>query len=131
MASVGGTESLGITAGETKNPSKNMPKVVKLVFWRYKSVESVILPHLILPFRIMIFYILTILVIGLNGKPFPSFLTHLTSLLVPWDYPNLSNNSTTTSPFTIVFKLAGSCEITHLASFLGKLTRATQPPRLR
>ena len=31
---VGGTESLGITAGETKNPSKNMPRVVKLVFWR-------------------------------------------------------------------------------------------------
>lgn len=32
---VGGTESLGITAGETKNPSKNMPRVVKMVFWRY------------------------------------------------------------------------------------------------
>lgn len=48
--SVGGTESLGITAGETKNPSKNMPRVVKLVFW-----------------RIMIFYVLTILIIGLNG----------------------------------------------------------------
>lgn len=31
---VGGTESLGITAGETKNPSRNMPRVVKLVFWR-------------------------------------------------------------------------------------------------
>ena len=30
----GGTESLGITAGETENPSKNMPRVVKLVFWR-------------------------------------------------------------------------------------------------
>lgn len=31
---VGGTESLGITAGETRNPSRNMPRVVKLVFWR-------------------------------------------------------------------------------------------------
>lgn len=72
----GATESLGITAGETKNPSKTMPRVVKLVFW-----------------RIITFYILTILVIGLN---------------VPWDYPNLSNRSTTTSPFTLVFKLAGS-----------------------
>jgi amino acid transporter, AAT family len=30
----GGTESLGITAGETRNPSKNMPRVVKFVFWR-------------------------------------------------------------------------------------------------
>jgi hypothetical protein len=28
--------------------------------------------------------------------------------VVPWDYPNLSNASTTTSPFTIVFKEAGS-----------------------
>ncbi|TFK44471.1 amino acid permease-domain-containing protein [Crucibulum laeve] len=72
----GGTESLGITAGETKNPSKNMPRVVKLVFW-----------------RIMIFYILSVLLIGLN---------------VPWDYPNLSNRSTTTSPFTLVFKEVGS-----------------------
>ncbi|KAJ7188561.1 amino acid permease-domain-containing protein [Mycena filopes] len=62
----GGTESLGITAGETKNPSKNMPRVVKFVFW-----------------RILLFYVLSILLIGLN-----------------W--------STTTSPFTIVFKEAGS-----------------------
>ncbi|KAK2467860.1 hypothetical protein APHAL10511_000155 [Amanita phalloides] len=72
----GGTESLGITAGETKNPSRNMPRVVKFVFW-----------------RITIFYVLSILIIGLN---------------VPYCYPNLSNRSTTTSPFTIVFKEAGS-----------------------
>jgi len=72
----GGTESLGITAGETKNPSRNMPRVVKFVFW-----------------RIMIFYILSVLIVGLN---------------VPYSYPNLSNRSTTTSPFTIVFKEAGS-----------------------
>lgn len=79
----GGTESLGITAGETRKPSKNMPRVIKLVFW-----------------RIMIFYILSALLIGLN---------------VPWDYPNLSNRSTTTSPFTIVFREAGS---TAAASFM-------------
>ncbi|KAJ6558481.1 amino acid permease-domain-containing protein [Mycena vulgaris] len=79
----GGTESLGITAGETKNPSKNMPRVVKFVFW-----------------RILLFYVLSILLIGLN---------------VPWDYPNLSNKSATTSPFTIVFKEAGS---TFAASFM-------------
>ncbi|KXN90118.1 putative amino-acid permease PB1C11.02 [Leucoagaricus sp. SymC.cos] len=72
----GGTESLGITAGETKNPSKNMPRVVKFVFW-----------------RIIIFYILGVLLIGLN---------------VPYTYPNLSNRSTVTSPFTIVFKEVGS-----------------------
>ncbi|KAF9814582.1 hypothetical protein IEO21_05040 [Rhodonia placenta] len=72
----GGTESLGITAGETKNPSRNMPRVVKFVFW-----------------RILLFYVLSIVLIGLN---------------VPWDYPGLSNKSTTTSPFTIVFKEVGS-----------------------
>jgi AAT family amino acid transporter len=72
----GGTESLGITAGETKNPSKNMPRVIKMVFW-----------------RILIFYLISILLIGLN---------------VPWDYPNLSNKSVTTSPFTIAFEQAGS-----------------------
>ncbi|EJD52884.1 hypothetical protein AURDEDRAFT_180498 [Auricularia subglabra TFB-10046 SS5] len=72
----GGTESLGITAGETSNPSKNLPRVVKMVF-----------------FRILLFYILSILLIGLN---------------VPWNYPNLSNKSITTSPFTIVFKEIGS-----------------------
>jgi len=72
----GGTESLGITAGETKDPTKNMPRVVKFVF-----------------FRILLFYVLSILLVGLN---------------VPWDYPNLSNQSITTSPFTIVFTMAGS-----------------------
>jgi len=79
----GGTESLGITAGETKNPSRNMPRVVKFVFW-----------------RILLFYIISILLIGLN---------------VPYDYPGLSNKSTTTSPFTIVFSQAGS---TVAASFM-------------
>lgn len=34
---------------------------------------------------------------------------------VPWDYPNLSNKSTTTSPFTIVFSEIGS---TVAASFM-------------
>ncbi|KAG5646843.1 hypothetical protein DXG03_002220 [Asterophora parasitica] len=79
----GGTESLGITAGETKNPSRNMPRVVKFVFW-----------------RIIIFYVLTVLLIGLN---------------VPWNYPKLSTKSTATSPFTIIFHEAGS---TVAASFM-------------
>lgn len=30
----GGTESIAITAGETKDPAKNLPRVVKNVFWR-------------------------------------------------------------------------------------------------
>ncbi|KAI9047870.1 hypothetical protein LZ554_007672 [Drepanopeziza brunnea f. sp. 'monogermtubi'] len=72
----GGTESIAITASETKNPTKNLPRVVRNVFW-----------------RILLFYILSVLLIGLN---------------VPYTYPNLSNKGSSTSPFTIVFQMAGS-----------------------
>jgi amino acid transporter, AAT family len=72
----GGTESIAITAGETKNPARNLPRVVKNVFW-----------------RILLFYILSILLIGLD---------------VPYDYPKLSSKTTTTSPFTIVFSMTGA-----------------------
>lgn len=60
----------------------------------------------------MIFYILTVLIIGLNGVLLCSFISlgGLPLHIVPWDYPNLSNRSTTTSPFTIVFKESGSCK---------------------
>lgn len=74
--SSGGTESIAITAGETKDPAKNLPKVVRNVFW-----------------RILLFYLLSILIIGLN---------------VPYNYPGLSDGDTHTSPFTIVFQQAGS-----------------------
>jgi AAT family amino acid transporter len=43
--------------------------------------------------RILIFYILSILIIGLN---------------VPYNYPGLSTKNSHTSPFTIVFQMAGS-----------------------
>ena len=43
-----GTELLGITAGETDDPRKNIPKAVRSVFW-----------------RILLFYILAIFAIGL------------------------------------------------------------------
>ena len=43
-----GTELLGITAGETKNPGKTIPKAVRQIFW-----------------RILLFYILAILAISL------------------------------------------------------------------
>ena len=42
--SVGGTEVVAVTAGESDNPSKTMPKAVKQVFW-----------------RILLFYVLSIL----------------------------------------------------------------------
>ncbi|KAI5480109.1 amino acid transmembrane transporter [Pseudohyphozyma bogoriensis] len=72
----GGTESIGITAGETKNPTRNMPRVIRNVF-----------------FRIIIFYILTVIIIGFD---------------IPYNTPNLSNKVTATSPFTLVFAKAGS-----------------------
>ncbi|KAI1076730.1 tryptophan permease [Whalleya microplaca] len=72
----GGTESIAITAGETRDPARQLPRVVKNVFW-----------------RIMIFYILSALMIGLN---------------IPYNYPGLNSKSTRTSPFTIAFQMAGS-----------------------
>ncbi|KAG5221845.1 amino acid permease-domain-containing protein [Salix suchowensis] len=111
----GGTESLGVTAGETKNPSRNMPRVVKAVFWRrvgYLSGEAPSDSRFDRVNRILIFYVLSILLIGLNGKCCHGYTSAFTrspvTFLVPWDYPNLSNKSTTTSPFTIIFEKAGS-----------------------
>ena len=72
----GGTESIGITAGETRNPRKTVPKTIRNVF-----------------FRILLFYVLAILMIGLN---------------VPYDTKDLDSGDSKTSPFTIVFELAGS-----------------------
>ncbi|CDW96647.1 hypothetical protein, partial [Sporisorium scitamineum] len=45
----GGTESLSITAGETRNPAKTIPKTIRNVFW-----------------RIIIFYILALFIIGID-----------------------------------------------------------------
>jgi AAT family amino acid transporter len=53
-----------------------MPRVVKNVFW-----------------RILLFYILSVLLIGLN---------------VPYDTPGLNSKNARTSPFTLVFQEAGS-----------------------
>ena len=45
--SVGGTEVIAVTAGESNNPEKSMPKAIKQVFW-----------------RILLFYVLSIAVIA-------------------------------------------------------------------
>lgn len=70
-----GTELLGVAAGETKDPGKSIPKAVKTVFW-----------------RILLFYVLAILVIG---------------LIIPYTNGNLASSDVTVSPFTIVFQKAG------------------------
>ncbi|KAL0144118.1 gamma-aminobutyrate permease [Mucor lusitanicus] len=72
-----GTEVVGITAGEAKNPTKTVPRAIRNTFW-----------------RIIIFYICTILLIG---------------MCVPYDNPDLQNpdGGPGTASFTLVFKLAG------------------------
>lgn len=72
-----GTELIGITAGESEDPQKNIPKAIKQVFW-----------------RILIFYILAIFVIG---------------LIIPYTSPDLLGadiNEIAKSPFTLVFEKA-------------------------
>ena len=73
-----GTELVGITAGESENPQQSIPKAIKQVFW-----------------RILIFYILAIAVIG---------------LLIPYTSPELLGadvDEISKSPFTLVFERAG------------------------
>ncbi len=73
-----GTELIGITAGESATPEKSIPKAIKQVFW-----------------RILLFYILSIAVIG---------------ALIPYTSPNLLGSGAgdiAISPFTIVFKKVG------------------------
>ncbi|KAG5748242.1 hypothetical protein H9Q72_008791 [Fusarium xylarioides] len=75
----GGTEMIGLVAGETANPRKSLPAAVKQVFW-----------------RIILFYILALLMIG---------------LLVPYTDPGLLNGTGSSdanaSPFVIAIHNAG------------------------
>lgn len=73
-----GTEMIGVAAGESNNPREHVPRAIRQVFW-----------------RIMIFYILAIFVIG---------------LLIPYTDPNLLKGGIENigvSPFTLVFEKAG------------------------
>ncbi|KAF9385598.1 hypothetical protein CPC16_007909 [Podila verticillata] len=72
-----GAELVGIAAGETKNPRKNVPRAIRQVFW-----------------RIIMFYVLTILIIGMT---------------IPHNDQSLANTDgdIKSSPFTRVFVQAG------------------------
>ncbi|KAG0334571.1 hypothetical protein BG000_008219 [Podila horticola] len=79
--SFGGTELIGITAGESANPAKAVPRAIRHTFW-----------------RILLFYILSLMIIG---------------LVIPWTDPSLLdsvmadvNTAATVAPFTTVFKMA-------------------------
>lgn len=75
--SYGGVELVGLAAAESKNPAVSIPRAVKSVFY-----------------RIVLFYLLTLLVIG---------------LVIPYDDPSLLNFNSDVSiaPFTLVFQKAG------------------------
>ncbi|KAG9120708.1 hypothetical protein FRC07_003687 [Ceratobasidium sp. 392] len=73
-----GTEIVAVTVGEAENPRRNVPKAIRRVFW-----------------RILLFYVLAIFIIG---------------LLVPYNSDELLNNSgddASASPFVIAIKTAG------------------------
>jgi yeast amino acid transporter len=74
----GGTELSGLAAAESANPAKSLPKACKQVFW-----------------RIMIFYVLGTLMVG---------------LIVPYNAPyllNASGSKTAYSPFVVSIQNAG------------------------
>lgn len=73
-----GTEMVGVAAGESENPEKHVPRAIRSVFW-----------------RILIFYVLAIAVIGL-------IIPYTDANLLKSDVDNIS-----VSPFTLVFQKAG------------------------
>jgi lysine-specific permease len=73
-----GTELIGVAAGESKEPQKNVPKAIRQVFW-----------------RILLFYVLAIFVISL-------LIPYTNPNLVNDSVENIGQ-----SPFTIVFDKAG------------------------
>ena len=73
-----GTELVGLAAGESENPEKDVPKAISTVFW-----------------RILLFYVLSIIVIG---------------FIIPFNDPSLLTGGVSNvaeSPFTLVFANAG------------------------
>ncbi len=73
-----GTELIGVAAGESENPAKNIPRAIRQVFW-----------------RILLFYILAILVISL-------IIPYTDPNLLRNEVGDIS-----VSPFTLVFRNAG------------------------
>ncbi|PVZ97749.1 hypothetical protein BB558_006283 [Smittium angustum] len=73
-----GTESIGVTAGESENPRRDVPRAIRALFW-----------------RILIFYVAAIFIMSLILKYDDKSLT------------TASITAVGVSPFTTVFKLAG------------------------
>ncbi|KAH9248972.1 hypothetical protein BASA81_013372 [Batrachochytrium salamandrivorans] len=83
---IDGTELVGVTAGEAVNPRKTVPNAIKKTFW-----------------RILLFYIISIFIIG---------------LVVRNDDPSLmdaaNSGDITIAPFTLVFQRAGLGSAAHV-----------------
>lgn len=77
-----GTELIGVAAGESKDPGKSIPSAMRWVFW-----------------RILLFYILTIVIIG---------------FLIPYTSNALLQGTVNASPFTLVFSNAGITSVAWL-----------------
>ena len=82
-----GTELIGVASGEAKEPEKSIPKSIRLVFW-----------------RLTLFYVLTIAIIG---------------LLLSYNDPRLaSQNSVNASPYTLIFNAYFSHYAANIINFV-------------
>lgn len=74
-----GTELVGVTVGEAQNPRKNIPRAIKLTFW-----------------RILVFYIFSVILIGMIVPYNSQELT----------FANGASTSAAASPFVVAINLA-------------------------
>ncbi|OMH83394.1 Lysine-specific permease [Zancudomyces culisetae] len=82
-----GSEAIGLTAGESKNPKKDVPAAILTLFY-----------------RVMLFYVVSIFLMG---------------LILPYDDPSLSSLGLATvkvAPFTQVFSKAGIAAAPHIVN---------------
>ncbi|KAK0859687.1 amino acid transporter [Friedmanniomyces endolithicus] len=75
-----GTELIGVTVGEAQNPRRNVPRAIKLTFW-----------------RIVIFYIVSVFLLGLNVAYNDPLLTGAAK----------KSHSAAASPFVVAIQIAG------------------------
>ncbi|EMC94062.1 hypothetical protein BAUCODRAFT_132943 [Baudoinia panamericana UAMH 10762] len=75
-----GTELVGVTVGEAQNPRRNVPRAIKLTFW-----------------RILIFYICSVFLLGM-------IVPYNSSQLI---FATKKSSSAAASPFVVAIRLAG------------------------
>ncbi|KXS20959.1 hypothetical protein M427DRAFT_41125 [Gonapodya prolifera JEL478] len=93
----GGTELAGLASGEAANPRKTVPRAIRGAF-----------------LRILIFYLLTVLVVG---------------LIIPATDPTLGTSDISASPFTRVFQYSGIKGAEHLMNAVIILDLIDPPTR--